>query len=363
MAKRFLRVILERETLSEKLLKVVDDYEIFATLIGQDFEIGEALHSPIRSSDDFPSFAVFIPTRTERKLRPEELWFKDLADGRFGDVFKFVKYYALHHFGEELETRYQVIKFIDAQLQLQLFTNNNIKKTAVKRNYDKEKLTKDISYKSRSFTPSDLEYWNKLDLTEEDLKYFNVKSVRYLLNLDGTVRKEFKKRELAFIYKIWDKLKLYQPQAPKSFKFRNTCPGDNYQYYQGFEQLSGKPEILIITKSFKDLMVFWKRFNYSLKIPVDVIAPHAESINLSTKFVNGVKENYKKIICVSDFDLAGVKFANQCKRYGFKTIFVDTDRKLINGKLKVVDKDISDYLTHHGLSKTEKLLKSWEIDQ
>jgi len=359
----FLRELLKKDTLTDKLFSIIDDYDIYCGLIGRDIELGETLCSPIRSSDDYPSFALFVPTKI-KDLRPEAVWFKDLADGRSGDVFKFVKYFALHNFGIELNSRYEAIKFIDSQLKLGLFENNfELPKISVERDFSKHRTLKDIHFKSRKFTARDLQYWKELCLDEEDLTRFNVRSVRYLLDENGIVRREFRRSELVFVYLFWDKLKLYQPEAPKSFKFRNTCPGDDYYYYQGFEQLVGAPR-LIITKSYKDVMVFWKFFNIFMNIKVDVIAPHAESINLNQKFVDGIKLNYgDNIFCVSDYDLAGVKFANQCKRHGFKYKFISTQRFLINGKLKVVDKDISDYLSNHGKDKTIKLLSSWHIEK
>jgi len=101
----FLRKFLaNKETLTDKLLKCVDDYEIYCTLCNCDIELGETIHSPIRGTDDCPSFAVYIPTRAKREVRPEELWFKDLAYGKFGDVFTFVKYFAEHNFNLNLDT-------------------------------------------------------------------------------------------------------------------------------------------------------------------------------------------------------------------------------------------------------------------
>ena len=360
----FLRELLKTKgNLTDKLFQYTDDYEIYCSLIGIDLEIGEVISSPIRSSDDHPSFALFIPTRVEN-VRPDEIWFKDLADGRFGNVFQFVKVFAMHHYGLTLATQYEVIKFIDEQLQLELFKNNNIV-VRERKNYNHEIKSKDLYYKSRNFTKRDLNYWSKLYQTKKDLEFWNVKSIQYLLDGDNNIRKEFKSTELAFIYSFWNKEKLYQPEAPKSFKFRNTCPGDDYRYYQGFEQLRGKEEgvkTLIITKSYKDVMVFYKFFNEFLGIKVDIIAPHAESINLSIKFVEGVKINYENIICVSDYDLAGVKFANQCKRHGFKYRFIDTKRIMINDKLKVLDKDLSDYLINNGFDSTINFLKQWNIE-
>jgi hypothetical protein len=359
----FLRELLKNKSnLTDKLFQYTDDYEIYCSLIGIDLEIGEVISSPIRISDDHPSFAIFIPTRKEN-VRPEEIWFKDLADGRCGDVFQFVRVFAFHHYTLDLVTRYDIIKFIDEQLELDLF-KNNIKVERERKVYNHEIRSKDLYYKSRNFTKKDLNYWSQLHQTKNDLEFWNVKSIQYLLDQDNNIRKEFKINELCFVYQFWDKEKLYQPEAPKNFKFRNTCPGDDYRYYQGFQQLRGKTEevnTLIITKSYKDVMVFYKFFNEFLNIKVDVVAPHAESINLSPKFVEGVKLNYEEIICVSDFDLAGVKFANQCKRCGFKYKFIDTHRISINGKMKVIDKDISDYLVNNGFDSALNFLKQWNI--
>lgn len=366
MSKTFLRtVFLKRETLTDKLLQVVDDYEIYSSLIGEDIELGEVISSPLRSSDDCPSFAIFIPTKLIDRgydIRPDEVWFKDMATGNKGNVFKFVQYFAMHHFGEKLEKRYDIVKFIDRQLELGIFSDTGPVKKAERRNYEKRPL-KDISYKSRDFTKRDLDYWKLLEQDKEDLKFWCVKSVRYLLNEENTVRKEFRRNELAFVYEIWDKCKLYQPEAERAFKFRNTCPGDDHRYYQGYPQITKEPKILIVTKSMKDVMVFHKFFNKYLGIPVDVMAPHAESINLSDEFITGINHYYDIKICVSDYDLAGVKFARHCRDHGFLIKFIDTHRVMINNKLKVIDKDISDYLINHGRVKTENKLKSWELNK
>lgn len=359
-----LRAILtKKETWKQKLLKVVDDYDIYSALIGHDVELGEAITSPIRSKDDVPSLRLYIPTRLA-DIRDTEIWFKDMATGVYGDVFKFARLYAAHNFGEKLETTYDTIKFIDSQLELGLFTGAGPTRVATQRVFT-PKQTVDLFYKSRNYTPRDLEYWARFDLDAEDLNFWNVKSIRYLLDEKGFVRREFKKNELCFVYPFFDKEKLYQPEAPRNFKFRNTCPGNDYHYYQGFAQLRGKANgvsTLIITKSQKDVMVFYKFFNKILKIPTDVIAPHAESINLNETFVEGIKLNYDRIICVSDYDLAGVKFANKCKKLGFEYKFIDTTRIIVNGKSKVIDKDISDFRDNNGRSATIKLLESWKLN-
>jgi hypothetical protein len=363
----FLRELLKtKSNLTDKLFQYTDDYEIYCALIGKDIEIGEVVSSPIRPYDEHPSFAIYIPNKLKSlgfNVRPEEIWFKDLADGRYGNVFKFVRCFALHHYNLTLESQYDVIKFLDGQLELGLF-KNNVKPHRERKVYNYEIKLKDLYYQSRPFTKRDLQYWSKLEQEKSDLEFFNIKSIRYLLDDKSNIRKEFRATELAFIYTFWDKEKLYQPEAPKSFKFRNTCPGNDFRYYQGFQQLRGKDNnvnTLIITKSYKDVLVFYKLFNKHLDLKVDIIAPHAESINLSIEFVEIVKMNYDNVICVSDFDLAGVRFANQCKKLGFEYKFIDTNRILVNNKMKVIDKDISDYLLNNELEKTLNLLKNWNI--
>lgn len=352
-------LIFKKVSLSEKLFSLVDDYSIYIHFIGYDIEIAQAIPSPIRGVDDHPSFCLYLPTRiqTERK---DEIWFKDLADGRYGNVFKFVKYWAFHHYNIELIKQYDIIKFIDSEMNLELFSNNTESREKIVKEYIR-KESSPIIFKSRPFTQNDLNYWKQYEIDEEYLKQHNVKSVKYLLNEKHQVIKEFKNKDLAFIYIIFDKVKLYRPTEIKAFKFRNNCPGDDPHYYQGFEQLEGH-DTLIITKSMKDVLVFKKMFS-ELGTPVDVIAPHAESINLSDKFVKAVKERYKKIIIVADYDLAGVKFVQKCRKiHNLKDYkFISTKRYLIDNKMKVLDKDISDYLLLHRKEKTLKLLKEWNV--
>ena len=356
-----LREILKKDSLVDKLFKQVDDYDIYSHFIGFEPELGETLHSPIRGGDEYPSFALFIPTRVDG-VRPDAIWFKDLADSRFGDVLRFVKYFAMHHYGEDLDTLYRIVGFIDHHMELGILNGSasNWTKTAKNIDYESKRKPKEILYKSRRYTKRDLKYWRDYYIDIDTLKHFNVKSVRYLLTDAGAIRKEFRMNELAFIYPIWDKAKLYQPMSPKSFKFRNSCPGNDPRYYQGFNQLEGH-KTLIITKSMKDVMVFWKVLR-EVGTPVDCLAPHAESINLTDKFVEAVQKKYERIIVVSDYDLAGVRFARKCRDQGFEYRFIDTNRTYINGKYKVIDKDISDFLCNNGVEETKKLLQKWKIE-
>lgn len=353
-------VILKKVSLLDKLLLLVDDYSIYIHFIGKDLELGQPIESPIRSVDDNPSFCLYLPTRIQL-ARPDEIWFKDQADGRFGNVLTFVKYFALHNFNIELKNHYEIIKFIDSEMNLGLFSNNDNKTKKERVAKEIIKRNTEISYTSRSFTKIDLKYWLNFGITKSTLDHFKVKSVRYLLDENNIIIKEFKTNELAFVYCINDKVKLYRPKEIKQFKFRNNCPGNDPHYYQGFEQLEGH-NILLLTKSLKDIMCFYELFK-EMNIKCDLIAPQAESVNLDDKFVTAIKERYKRIIIISDFDRAGVMFVQRCrKQYNLLEFkFISTKRISIDNKMKVLDKDVSDYYELNGKEKTKKLIKTWNL--
>ena len=126
MSNVFKDFVLSKKSLADRLFDEVSDYDIYCELTGIEYDIGRPAISPIRLDDDQPSFSLFIPTK-KKNAREEELWWRDFRDGA-GDVFKFVKIYADLHYGIKLETKYDIIKFIDNQLELGIFKNNEGKK-------------------------------------------------------------------------------------------------------------------------------------------------------------------------------------------------------------------------------------------
>jgi hypothetical protein len=86
--------------------------------------------------------------------------------------------------------------------------------------------------------------------------------------------------------------------------------------------MTGNNDTLIITKSLKDVMVFYEFIGDRY----DVIAPHSETYILQRPSKVFICQ-YTKIIIIYDFDLAGVTGANKLrKRYPDKFLvkFVST---------------------------------------
>jgi hypothetical protein len=99
-------------------------------------------------------------------------------------------------------------------------------------------------------------------------------------------------------------------------------------------------DTLIITKSLKDVMVFYEFIGDRY----DVIAPHSETYILQRPSKVFICQ-YTKIIIIYDFDLAELQVQTNLERGPDKFLvkFVSTKRMTINGKIKVIDKDISDF--------------------
>jgi len=324
-----------RRSLTEKLFEYVSSYDIYCSFIGEDIKVGDFILSPIRR-DNRPTFILFVP---EDK---DEVYFKDFA-WIGGNVFKFVKLFALYQESINLKTHTDIIHYIDQRMGIGLF-GTTIKKPIKRRVLDKTFYASKrvIKFKARKFTERDLMYWKSFHITEETLKFFNVKSVHKLLNENNEVVWTVSSRTLTFAYVVYNKIKLYRPEEALDFKWRNTCPG---HYIQGLKQMNDRKSgnrKLIITKSLKDVMVFYE----FLGDKYDMIAPHSETYIFTDTLLDYLYKKYDEIIIIYDFDLAGVSGVNKLRKRNpekFSYLFVSTQRILINGKVKIIDKDISDF--------------------
>lgn len=343
----------------DKLYDETSDFEILTYFLGFEPKINKAIHSPIRARDDNPSLLIYRPTRVQ--TREEALWFKDMATGDKGNTIHFVQLLLKHQFNLDLGM-FETVKYIDSQLGLGIYGGEKVFRPRLDYTLP-PKGYKDIFFKSRGFTKRDIAYWDMLGVNEELLKHYDIRSVKYILDKDGRVYKEFFAADLAFVYVLWDKVKIYRPEADRQNRFRNNCPGDDYQYYQGYKQLEHykkENSKLIITKSMKDVVTF-KGMGMRNNLLLDTIAPHAESNFMDKKFLDWACQVYTDVLVVGDFDLAGIKFVQDCRKKNNKVRyeFTDTKRLKINGKMKVLNKDISDYCNNMSLVEGEKLFMSW----
>ena len=302
------------------ILSKVTEYDIYTHYLGQ-FKVGAIYNSPFRK-DKNPSFGIYYSKRTKQLL------FKDHGTGECGNIVKFVSLYT------GLTNYNDILKDIVKQLNITTDTKLDSSKQYIP---SSETV---IGIVRQKFTPTDINYWSQFNISEKTLKKFNVNSIKYYL-CNGIVKGIYKEDNPMYAYKVYNNFKIYRPLADKYTKWRNNLTENDIQ---GFKQLPKTGDILIITKSMKDVMCL-----YEMGIPA--ISPSSESTFIPDKALNQLKKRFKRIIILFDRDIAGVKYL---RKMSLKT---GLEGMLVHKKFKA--KDISDAVKLNGF----ETIKNWLYEE
>jgi DNA primase len=301
----------------EMVLSFVSEYEIYKNYLGFEPVIGQIYASPLRN-DTNPSFGIF-------KARNGSILYKDFGTNNTGDVFKLVK---------EL-CNFTYMHEAISEIYNSLIKGKSIKKIT-KKEIIPEKKSKKLGIKIMPFNEEGRKYWEQFGIDLITLKKFNVNQVKQVY-INEEIKDRYKIGDPIFAYTVYDRLKIYKPLS-KDFRFYTDCDSN---YIQGWKQLDFKNDLLIITKSLKDVMLLYK-------LGYTSIAPNGEGYDFPKEMVNIIKKKFKKIILFYDKDKAGI--TNSVKlsiKYGFDYILIPNDYK---------EKDISDFYKEHGKLKTINIL-------
>lgn len=305
------------------ILSKVTEYDIYARYLGQ-FKIGFIYNSPFRK-DKNPSFGIF------RSKKSGKLLFKDHGNGECGDVIKFVELFTgITNYNDLLK---QIIK--DMQI-----TNNTVLHSTKEIEKNNETV---IGVVRQDWTNIDKNYWSQFGITLNTLKKFKVSSIKYYL-CNGIVKSIYKDENPMYAYKVYDHFKIYKPLADKYTKWRNNLTENDIQ---GYEQLPKNGDLLIITKSLKDVMVLYE-------MGYNAISPSSESTFIPDKALEVLKRRFKRILLCFDRDSSGCK--NSIKLYNktkIKPFFV-------HKKFKA--KDISDAVKKNNFVQVKNWL-DYELQQ
>lgn len=298
------------------ILSRVTEYEIYSHYIGQ-FKVGAIYNSPFRK-DRNPSFGIYYSKRANCLL------FKDHGTGECGNIVKFVSLYTG-------KTDYQeILQDIVDRLKI----TNNTKLDSTKQYTPTGETV--IGVVRQPWTLADIDYWSMFNISKKTLEKFNVSSIKYYL-CNGIVKGVYKDTNPMYAYKVFNNFKIYRPLADKYTKWRNNLSQDDIQ---GWEQLPKKGDILIITKSLKDVMCL-----HEMGIPA--ISPSSESTFISDTALEALKKRFKRILICFDRDTAGVR---NLRKISLKT---GLEPILIHKKFKA--KDISDAIKLNGF----ETIKQW----
>lgn len=298
------------------ILSRVTEYDIYAHYLGQ-FKVGMIYNSPFRK-DKNPSFGIFYSKRTKQLL------FKDHGTGDCGNVIKFVSLYTGI-------TNYNDI-LLDIVGKLKITSDT---KLVSSKQYIASTETV-IGVVRQDFTAEDINYWSQFNIHIDTLKKFNVNSIKYYL-CNGIVKGIYKKENPMYAYKVYNNFKIYRPLADKYTKWRNNLG----QYdIQGFKQLPKTDNLLIITKSLKDVMCLYE-------MGISAISPASESTFIPDDVLDNLKKRFKHILICFDRDTAGIKYLRRISlKTGLKPLLV---HKKWNAK------DISDAIKLNGFEN----IKNW----
>ena len=301
----------------EYILSKVSEYDIYASYIGQ-FKPGLIYNSPFRK-DTNPSFGIFLSKRTGKLL------FKDHGSGVCGDVIKFVREYTgISNYNEVLQ---EIVKRLK-------ITN----KTVLKSTKPIESKETVIGIVRQAFTKIDEQYWGSYHISMPTLEKYNVHSIKYYL-CNGIVKGIYKDENPMYAYKVYNNFKIYRPLGDKFTKWRNNLTEFDVQ---GYAQLPKKGNLLIITKSLKDVMVLHE-------MGYNAVSPSSESTFIPDIVLNDLKKRFKNILLCFDRDIAGVSNMRKVSlKTGLKGFLVHKSFKA---------KDISDAVKTNGFESVHDWLK------
>lgn len=297
------------------ILSKVSEYDIYAKYLGM-FKVGYIYNSPFRK-DENPSFGIF------QSKKSGQLLFKDYGTGECGNIVKFVGLYTgLTNYNDIL---HKIVK------DLNITNTTRLKST---KKYQSTETV--IGIVRQPFTEIDKQYWSQFGITLDTLKKYDVNSIKYYL-CNGIVKSIYKDENPMYAYKVYNHFKIYKPLADKYTKWRNNLTDFDIQ---GFEQLPDKGDLLIITKSLKDVMVLHE-------MGYNAISPASESTWLPDKALKAILRRFKRVLINFDRDVPGIK---NMRKISLKT---GLNGFLVHKKFKA--KDISDAVKLNGF----ETIKNW----
>lgn len=197
-----------------------------------------------------------------------------------------------------------------------------------------------IQAQIQEYTAKQLKWWLSFGITQPTLKKYNVFSVDSVF-LNGNF--VYSSTEANPIYGYYfgkeEGRELWKMYFPLKTKYRFLL---NTSKLQGTKQLPATGDLLVVTKSLKDVMVL-------NEMGIAAIAPQAESVIISTKQYQALSKRFKRIVFNGDWDGAGQLFMiNSRKKY--KSIALSFTNK------EKYAKDVSDLVKKHGFLKAQTFI-------
>lgn len=305
----------------EFILSKVSQEDIFEKYLGIKVQFTQMIRSPLRKDKN--------PTCKFHYSISGTLYLKDFAGHFWGNCFDVVKELYNCGYAEVLVRIIQDFGLLDPEKAAVLEARRLAMAPVPVKTYKK------IGIKIRPYTKDDIAFWSSYGIGTRILRMYNVLPCENVFINDAIIYR-YTKGDPAYAYRFGqNEYKVYYPLRRKPLPRFNT----NTSAIQGYDQLPETGNLLVITKSMKDVMLL-RQWN------IISIAPQSESNELDADLIEEMRSRFDTVVLLYDFDYAGVKFTNKARK-SFNLPFLF----LTNGRFGTTDygaKDVSDYYKAHG---------------
>lgn len=314
------------------ILSKVDDFAIMRYYFG-DFKVGRSYCSKFDTKDSRPSTGFFVNRRNK-------LIYRDFRTGETWDCFEFVRRLYNCDFRQALEIIARDFGLIEK-------TSRVVPERIIEEARIIEKETTSsaiIQFSKGDWTDRDLKYWRLYEISQEELDREEIYPVRRLFINKKEIYNFHDQLRFAYPVRYGDNtgVKIYSPYDEK-MKWLSSIPLD---VPFGLNKLyeNEQRELVIITKSKKDLVVLKKLFPTVIATQNESEAAFPESLQKE------LVENFKRRIVIFDNDETGVE---SCKKFNANGFDYFNIPNLYREKYKI--KDPSDYVQWYGVDSLRQL--------
>jgi hypothetical protein len=305
---------IDPEISEELILSRISEEQLFDYYFPGEISFRKIFRSPLRN-DKKPTCNIY-------KNKNGRLILKDFAGGPGGNIFHVLMYRYNIGYWETLEKINKDLKLIDNKVW-----KKTLNEEILKIKSSTEKVT--IRIKKQDFTPTDIAYWDQYELYDKELlERFEVNSVSHVwLNNRENGELELKsiynpKNPIYSYYYMNGDYKIY---FPLSTYLRFLC---NTNKLAGYNQLPSKGDLLVWTKSHKDVMMY-------TKLGYNAVAVQGETQFPDKIILDELKSRFSKHIINYDPDAAGISGRNKLVTLTGWNYFEFQEGKDVSGYCKI----------------------------
>jgi hypothetical protein len=270
---------------------------------------------------------------------------KDWAGHFQGDCYNLVCYQNNLSYGDLMGAMKTIIKDFPDRFMGEGVGKDNFLKSIIADTEAEEKRYKRIQIRRQPWRQEQIEYWKSYCIPSSLLADYHIYSCEYMW-LEGNLHYSYRRYDPAIAYCFgigkegYDRYKIYFPLRGKGKNRFIT----NSNAIQGYNQLPPSGDLLILTKSLKDVLVL-RVLGYN------AIALQSEQHHFEKDAYEHLAGRFRKIILLYDNDSAGRNGAEKiCKRYGLLYIEIPEDYEDC--------KDISDVVKEYSLDDATECMEN-----